>query len=145
MSWGTCNSGSNNIHFDYPPIMSDGRNYATWKPGAVINDNIRKEEGIQTNWQYRKYLTENADSIIKYNQLEACNDCGACSVRFGMNEEPSNSPFLYKSCSDNRRPFGFETSNLKDEYLSSHNLQSRMVSPSITQAQLLENGFKNAK
>ena len=42
MSWGTCYSGSNNIHFDYPPIMDDGRNYAKWQPAAVINDEMRK-------------------------------------------------------------------------------------------------------
>ena len=33
MSWGTCFSGSNNIHFDFPPIMSDGRNFSSWQPG----------------------------------------------------------------------------------------------------------------
>ena len=43
MSWGTCNAGSNNIHFDFPPIMTDGRNYAKWQPGAVINQEIRKD------------------------------------------------------------------------------------------------------
>ena len=43
MSWGTCYQGSNNIHFDFPPIMTDGRNFAKWQPGAVINENIRKE------------------------------------------------------------------------------------------------------
>ena len=48
MSWGTCYSGSNNIHFDFPPIMADGRNYATWQPGAAINATIRKEEGIKS-------------------------------------------------------------------------------------------------
>ena len=71
MSWGTCYTGSNNIHFDFPPIMADGRNYAKWQPGAAINAEIRKTEGITTNWQYRKYLTHNADNIIKHNQLSA--------------------------------------------------------------------------
>ena len=65
MSWGTCTAGSNNIHFDFPPIMSDGRNFARWQPGAVINKEIRKENNIKTNSQYRQFLTENADSIIK--------------------------------------------------------------------------------
>ena len=69
MSWGTCTNGSNNIHFDFPPIMNDGRNFATWQPGAVINKQIRKENNINTNSQYRQFLTENADSIIKANQL----------------------------------------------------------------------------
>ena len=26
MSWGTCYSGSNNIHFNFPAIMDDSRN-----------------------------------------------------------------------------------------------------------------------
>ena len=77
MSWGTCYSGSNNIHFGYPPIMNDGRNYASWQPGAVINEQIRKDENITTNWQYRKYLTDNADSIIKYYQLVSYDNCCA--------------------------------------------------------------------
>ena len=25
MSWGTCYAGSNNIHFDRPAVMSDGK------------------------------------------------------------------------------------------------------------------------
>ena len=41
MSWGTCYSGSNNIHFDFPPIMSDGRNFSKWQPGAKINEELR--------------------------------------------------------------------------------------------------------
>ena len=42
MSWGTCYTGSNNIHFDKPPQMSDGRNYSSWEPDATINDGIKK-------------------------------------------------------------------------------------------------------
>ena len=68
MSWGTCKSGSNNIHFDFPPIMDDGRNYASWQPGAKISDDIRKAQGITTNWQYRAYMQNNADAIIRHNQ-----------------------------------------------------------------------------
>ena len=78
MSWGTCYSGSNNIHFGFPPIMSDGRNYSQWQPGAVINNEIKKQSNITSNWEYRKYLTENANSIIEHNQLSACDECGGC-------------------------------------------------------------------
>ena len=159
MSWGTCSSGSNNIHFDFPPIMDDGRNYATWQPGAVINERIRQNEDIKTNWQYRKYLTENADSIIKQNQIAACNECCSCPARY--TDQPSHSPtadeirktrmhkvsdtppFLYKSCTDNRQPYGYENSDLKSEYLSEYQLQSRMVTPVLTQAQLLQQGYPN--
>ena len=71
MSWGTCYSASNNIHFDFPPIMKDGRNFANWQPGAVISEQIRKDNNITSNYDYRKYMIENADNIIKLNQLEA--------------------------------------------------------------------------
>ena len=143
MSWGTCYAGSNNIHFDFPPIMADGRNYATWQPGAVINKEIRQDAGIKTNWQYRQYLTENADSIIRTNQLEACNDCCACPARYGNNQQLSNTPFLYKSCVDDRQPYGYEDSDLKNLYLSSYQLQCRTVAPIITQDQFLKDSYPN--
>lgn len=144
MSWGTCYSGSNNIHFDFPPIMTDGRNYTTWQPGAAINEAIRKEQNIKTNWQYRKYLVENADTIIKNNQLAACDQCCACPAYDKIIQKTTNSPFLYKSCLDNRQPYGYENSDLKKEYLSKYQLQARMVTPVMTQAQLIQNGIPNA-
>jgi len=142
MSWGTCYTGSNNIHFDFPPIMNDGRNFAKWQPGAAINQEIRQENGIKSNWQYRKYLTENADSVIKSNQLEACDECCYCpSLKAG--ESVPNSPFLYKSCMDRSQPYGYEDSDLKNMYLTSSQLQARMVAPSITQDQILQQRLPN--
>ena len=70
MSWGTCYAGSNNIHFDFPPIMSDGRNFAKWQPGAKINQEIRKENDIKSNWQYRQFLTENSDTKIAFAHMD---------------------------------------------------------------------------
>ena len=142
MSWGTCYAGSNNIHFDFPPVMADGRNYSKWQPGAQINEAIRKEHNIKSNWQYRKYLTENADAVIKSNQLEACDECCYCpALRTG--ETISNTPFLYKSCMEKSQPYGYENSDLKNVYLSSYQLQARMVAPAITQEQLLQRKYPN--
>ena len=76
MSWGQCFNASNNIHFDFPPIMADGRNYASWQPEAVINQRIQKQEDIKTNWQYRQYMTNNGIQIMNYNTMEACYDLG---------------------------------------------------------------------
>ena len=144
MSWGTCYSGSNNIHFDFPPLMSDGRNYATYQPGSKISDDIRKQEGIKTNWQYRKYMVNNADSIIKINQMEACDECCACPVRQNIGpKQERNTPFLYKSCVDSRQPYGYENSDMKQMYLSKYQLECRRYTPVITQAQLLQNGYQN--
>ena len=76
MSWGVCYSGSNNIHFNFPPIMADGRNYASWQPDAVVNQRIQKEENIHSNWSYRQYLQNNGTKIMNYNNMEACYDLG---------------------------------------------------------------------
>jgi|TARA_B110000967_G_scaffold190246_1_gene214761 hypothetical protein len=142
MSWGTCYAGSNNIHFDFPPIMSDGRNFSKWQPGATINQEIRQENGIKSNWQYRKYLTENADSVIKANQLEACDECCYCpSSRTG--QSVPNSPFLYKSCMEKSQPYGYADSDLKNLYLSSSQLQARMIAPAITQEEILQQRMPN--
>ena len=152
MSWGTCYNGSNNIHPDFPPIMHDGRNYANWQPGSVINDTIKKEANIKSNWEYRRFLSANADSIIKINQLSACGDCCANTAQYGVgangsnsnNSNSNNSPYLYKSCLDNTQTFGYETSDLKNLYLNDYSLQARMVTPVFSQSQLLQQGIARA-
>lgn len=143
MSFGVCNSGSNNIHFDFPPIMSDGRNYASWQPGSKTSDDIKEKAGIKSNWQYRKYMQDNADLIIKKNQLDSCDDCCSCPANYGtQNEYQKRTPFLYKSCIDKSEPFGYEKSDLKTDYLTSYQLQCRMFTPVMTQEQLIKSGFQ---
>jgi hypothetical protein len=131
-NWGTCFSGSNNIHFDFPPIMQDGRTYSSWQPEAVINQRIQKQENIRTNWEYRQFLTNNALQTMKYNSMEACYDLGLpCHSQ--TNKTPSsNVPFQFKSTFDNSEPgFGYNNSDLKRLYLTSEQLNARLISPSV--------------
>jgi hypothetical protein len=146
MSWATCYNSSNNIHFDFPPLMSDGRNYADWQPGATINENIRKSAGITSNWQYRKYLTNNAENIMRYNNLSTSEDCngGSSDYSIGQNDVP-NTPYTYKNSFDKSQPYGYEGSDLKNAYLDKFQLQSRMVTPVFTQEQLLKNKYPKSK
>lgn len=144
MSWGTCYSGSNNIHFDFPPIMMDGRNYSNWQPGAVINENIRQEAGIKSNAEYRSYLINHADKIIKYNQIQACDQCCPCPASYGVSQNnSSNVPYLYKSCADVSVPFGYETSDLKTQYHSRQDLENRLRVPLLSQEQIIKMGYPN--
>jgi len=133
MSWATCYSGSNNIHFNFPPIMADGRNFASWQPEAVVNERIREVEKINTNWKYRNFLTNNAVKIIKYNNEEACVELGLPSHTKTNNNPSSNIPFMFKNSYDTASPgYGYNNSDLKLPYLSREQLQSRMVSPTIS-------------
>ena len=134
MSWATCYSGSNNIDFNFPPIMSDGRNYATWQPEAVVNERIQRSEGIQSNWTYRQYLQKNGLQIMNYNKQEACYTLGT-DPHYNTDSTPSsNVPYTFKGTFDTSRPgFGYCNSDLKNPYLSREQLNARLVAPSISQ------------
>ena len=133
MSWATCFSGSNNIHFNSPPIMQDGRTYSSYQPEAVVNQRIQEVNNINSNWKYRQFLTQNADQIMQFNTTEACYTLGL-NPHYATNATPSsNVPFLYKSTFDTSSPgFGYPTSDLKNPYLSRQQLEARMISPTIT-------------
>lgn len=133
MSWATCYSGSNNIHFDFPPIMNDGRNYSSWQPEAVINKRIQQSEGIQSNWDYRQYLQKNALQIMQYNSSEACYELGLDShVRTGTTPS-SNVPYMFRTTFDTGQPgFGYNNSDLKNPYISREQLNARLIAPSIS-------------
>lgn len=125
MSWGTCN---NNKYNNFHPIMSDGRNYANWEPAVTISNKLQTKENIKSNWEYRNYLINNADKIIKQNQEEACGDCCSKNIYY-ENKKEHTTPYIYNSCSDKAKPYGYETSDLKDIYVSRQELQSRFVTP----------------
>lgn len=132
MSWRTCYSGSNNIHFNFPPIMNDGRNYSSWQPDALVNERIQNQEGITTNWNYRQYLQNNALKIMQYNNSEACYDSGLDPHTQTGNTPSSNVPFMFKSSFDTNRPgYGYSNSDLKNPYISREQLNSRLIAPSI--------------
>ena len=132
MSWSVCYSGSNNVDFNFPAIMNDGRNWSSFQPEAVINNRIQKKEGIQSNWGYRKYLQNNGLQIMNYNNQEACYALGL-DPHVNSDKTPTdNVPFTFKGTFDTGKPgFGYCNSDLKNPYLSREQLNSRLISPSI--------------
>jgi hypothetical protein len=138
---------SNNKYAGFPPLMSDGRPItSTWQPEAIINDDLIQSNGIRSNWQYRKYLTQNAKDIMEYNFRESSNDVGYYKRPIDLPNIQSNSvsgitnlPYGFTSLLDNKKPFGYQSSDLKELYLTREQLESRKISPVITQADLLNN------
>jgi hypothetical protein len=135
---------SNNQYDNFPPLMSDGRTViASWQPESVTNDQMIKENGISSNWQYRKFLNEQAGELMKQNFREMSNDVGyfqrfnPADKNFDKNY---NHPYNYDSYLSNEQPKGYSNSDLKDLYLSREQLNSRKVSPSITQYELMKLG-----
>ena len=137
---------TNNKYPEFPPLMSDGRSItASWQPEAIINADLIQSNNIQSNWQYRKYLTQNAAQIMEYNFRESSNDNGYYkrpidipSIQSNMVSGITTMPYQYTSVLDETRPIGYASSDLKQLYLSREQLEARKISPVITQEELLK-------
>jgi hypothetical protein len=134
---------SNNKYANFPPIMNDGRAVmASWQPNAVVDEVIRKDNRITSNWQYRRYLTKNAEEIRSHNFKQACNDIGYYIRNENKDLDRSiamNPPHTYKNVNEPIQHIGATTSDMKELYLTKEQLQSRQVVPSITQDELMRN------
>jgi len=130
---------TNNKYPEFPPLMSDGRSVtASWQPESSINADLVENSGIKSNWEYRKYLTENAKKIMEYNFRESSNDTGYYkrpidipSIQTNEVKGFHNQPYLYTSGTDQTKPFGYASSDLKDLYLSREQLAARKMSPIV--------------
>jgi hypothetical protein len=133
MSWATCYaSGSNNIHFDSPPLMSDARLYTSYVTEPMLSKRIKEQEHIQSNWDYRRYLQNNAGSIMKLDNSLYCADLGLVQNTYTNTAPSSKVPIGFRSVFDNTSPgYGYYNSDLKNPYLSREQLQVRKISPYI--------------
>jgi hypothetical protein len=137
---------ANNKYDGFPPLMSDGRSVtATWQPESTINADLLKSNNIQSNWEYRRYLTKHATHIMQYNFRESSNDVGyykrpldVLDIQSNLVLDTNRTPYVFNSVLDNTKPIGYSTSDLKDTYLTREQLNSRKISPVITQEQLLK-------
>ncbi len=135
MSWATCYSGSNNIHFNTPPLMSDGRHYSNYDPSCKSNNELKDSLGIKNNYQYRQWLINNGNAVQRQNKKSACNECSPCIEEAA--QAPPQQKYLFKNCADNSTPYGYEGSDLKNLYFTRQSLQSQLNAPIMTQEQLL--------
>jgi hypothetical protein len=124
MSWGTCYSGSNNIHFNFPPLMDDSRLFSNYYSSALNDSVFQNNKNIKNNSDYRKYLQVNADTIIKNNQYTSYIECGA-NQNNNESIESKQTPYIFNSILSRDQPYGYETSDLKNIYLSKQQLDAQ--------------------
>jgi len=91
-------------------------------------------------------LQHNALDVMKSNLTEASNDAGyykrpvdVMSIQSNRVEPASSTPALYASVLDTTQVMGSTASDLKKAYLTREQLDSRKVSPVITQDMFLRN------
>lgn len=124
---------ANNVYFNIPGLMNDGRSFTDYNPNAMLNNQTMQREKIMSNSEYRKYLQKNADLIIKQNQ--EFSNSKVNTQNFVPHSSPNTNelgPYLFKSSEDNTTPFGYSNSDLKSMYLSRNDHQSKLYTPLAT-------------
>jgi len=136
----TLGYATNNIYQNMPPRMEDSRSLvASYQPEAILNESLLIKSNVKSNWEYRKYLTENSQQIAQDNFRESANDVGYFE-RFTANErgyqsETHRTPLSganYKHSSTILN----ENSDLKDLYLTREDLQNKREPVTLTQDQM---------
>ena len=87
----------------------------------ILNNNIPK----MTNSSYREYLVNNTNSLIENNKNVFCN------YKKFIKKSSSNK-YLFKSINDNNKPFGYEVSDLKMNYIQNQINKTNSTAPIIS-------------
>lgn len=98
--------------------------------GSEENKMIRQAENINASWKYRRYLQNNAKTIMDYNKTIVLNEFNNANY-YTNDQNSANIPFLYNSCLENTKPFGYENSDLKQAYLAKVQAKTMKQSPEI--------------
>ena len=130
---------TNNQYSEFPPLMKDGRSIiSSWQSESQMNKELKKEHNIKSNWEYRQYLTNNANSVMNKEFIESANDTGfnlkssqKPNIQSNKVEGFSNYPYSFKSVLDEKKPTGYIESDLKTTYLTREQLASRHISPTV--------------
>ena len=136
MSWATNNERLNNVYSNSLPNMSDGRHFKHVAiDQRIINEQNRKSLNIQSNNDYRKYLTKNASYIIEKHSHYHYSKVGNPPIFSDIT--PQNTPYTFDGDVGDERPIGYQSSDLKNHYLSRETLNG-IRTPSI---HVPNNGF----
>ena len=69
---GKCYKTSNNKYFGCPPRMDDGRHFTDYRGNCYVNNLISNNKKINSSFQYRMFLTRNANKMIDLNRIYSC-------------------------------------------------------------------------
>ena len=103
------------------PIKIDGINYYKWTPDTVENNRILERRHIQSNKDYRQFLTKNANEIIATNLAIERNEC---SFRSDIQSDVQHitTPYMFNECSQRECNDGL--CDLKKTYFDKFNFNS---------------------
>jgi|TARA_Y100000992_G_C21130039_1_gene426122 hypothetical protein len=93
------------------------------------NKEIVELNKIETNWDYRHYLMNNAKSIMSHNKYNSCLNTGI--INDITNGTKGSNPYLFNSTLDRARPFGYQTSDMKETFIYKRHGEMTKIAPKI--------------
>jgi hypothetical protein len=116
--WGT----QNNVAVNMPGIVSDGRLFTNYASDALVAETLKKREGISSNEEYRRYLVNNTDQIMRYNyeHMAKVNE-----TPYQNQQYEYGTPYFYKHIQEETKPFGYEETVAKQMYLTREQLDDK--------------------
>lgn len=117
--WATDYVTNNNATNQFPGIVHDGRTFTVYTQDT---ETFKRNHGIQTNSEYRKYLMDNANELMKVNYKTAILE----------NKTPVNQPFKHGSpylIRGSEQPYGYENTFTKEMYLTRQMLDDKKRRP----------------
>lgn len=109
--------------------MNDGRHFTNYDSSGSMNSRIKITNNIQNNEQYRSFMINNAINIMNKNATNYETHSYEYIPKVDPNHlkalsKSSNTPHLYHSINDNNHPYGYETNETKNMYLSMQQLKA---------------------
>ncbi len=123
--WATNYNTDNNLTIPFPGILSDGRLFTDYTTDAKLNESLKRNNGIKSNSDYRRFLVQNTNTIMNYN----FNNMMMENRTPNPTVTTHGSPHLYQTIDDVTTPYGYETSHPKMMYLSRQQLDDKKRRP----------------
>jgi hypothetical protein len=122
--WATQYKTANNLNVPYPGILSDGRLFTDYSPSSIVNDSIKKMNGITDNNVYRDYLVKNTNMIMRNNMNNTTKE-NRLYIPQNQSNQNINGPYLYQTIDDSNQPYGYENSTPKNVFLTRQQLDDK--------------------
>ena len=106
-----------------PIIMEDARFVSNYVPNALFEKKIQNANQISSNEEYRRFLTNNGNTIMNYNKQKALQQ--NVDIEFNVVSDKNHGPFVFNDIHSTANPRGYETNQTKQLYLSRVQLQAQ--------------------
>jgi hypothetical protein len=118
--WATDYVTNNNATEKFPGIVQDGRTFTLYTQDT---ESFKRNHGIQTNSEYRKYLMDHANELMKLNYRTSI-----LENKTPILQQPfkNGSPYLIRG---HEQPYGYENSFAKEMYLTRQALDDKKRRP----------------